>query len=163
MTNLILPGFASTSLMTIYSYMAGSMLKRNFSEPQLLARIISACLPVKYRKYARLAGWISHFGLGLCWYLVLVIMRRQYLADHRSFPKIRFGTYSGFLAIVSWRYLFLSSGNLRMAECISFYGQLFVAHLVFSAASDHLAQRYDNYEYNRPANQLSENNVVRNL
>lgn len=132
---IILPALVSTSLMTGFSCLSAVVIKKNFSEPELLAEILEAYLPRRYQKHAKPAGWLCHYSLGTGWYVIYLLMSKRFNSQQRKDFPLRFGLAGGILGIACWRYLFRKSNNKDKINFYSFYVQLFLAHLVFSYAA----------------------------
>jgi hypothetical protein len=80
-----------------------------------------------------------HYVLGIFWYLVFIATLKRYPPNHVSFGITVFGAISGILAVFTWKYLFKAAGLSKLVNCQGFYGQLFVAHFIFSYSSKSLS------------------------
>src|SRR5436190_16773069 len=102
---VLLPAITATSLMTLFSYIIAELEAKNFSEPELLARIEKKALPQTAEKLGLPAGWVTHYSVGVIMTLMIILMQQN--THERSVFKggLIPGGLSGLVAIISWKLL----------------------------------------------------------
>jgi hypothetical protein len=128
---VIISGMAGTSLMTLFSYIASEYKKENFSEPELLAKLIDDGLPNGQKELALPAGWAAHYGIGLSFSVVYHIMLKILKAKPSALNGLLFGAAGGVIGIASWKLFFKSHPSPPNIDFKNYYRQLFLAHCVF--------------------------------
>ena len=122
--------------MTLFSYLASSYKKENFSEPQLLGTFIQPALPPeKSEALALPAGWSFHYSMGLAWTVV-----HRFLIDKTKVPAnirsaIVIGILSGAFGALIWKLLFKYHPAPPHTNTKKFYRHLVLAHIVFSSVT----------------------------
>ena len=125
--------FKATSLMTFFSYMVSTMQKENFKEPKLLGGMVKNVFPGMNETTSYASGWLIHYSLGLTW----TIVQQLYMKANNRTPSIPtaigLGVVSGVTGVAVWHLLFKVLPHPPRTNRKKFYGQLMVAHLVFSS------------------------------
>ena len=128
---ILLPSVAATSFMTLFSYLIANTEKKNFSEPELLAKIEKKKLAAS-KQFALPAGWITHYMVGVLMTLFFDITWQQFKVRSTLHRGITSGVLSGLMAIGAWRLLFAALPKRSANFYKKFYTQLFIAHIIFS-------------------------------
>lgn len=133
-SKIFLPATTGTSLMTLFSHFVSEMENKNFSEPQLLAAFEKRILPDLPNESALLAGWLSHYGIGI----LFTLMYDFWLVKNNKQPAFKtgflFGAASGVAGIAMWKILFHIHPAPPALPLRKFFTQLFVAHCIFGIA-----------------------------
>lgn len=127
----LLPAIAGTSLMTISSYVISHSEEKNFSEPELLARIEKRLLKLS-GDVALPAGWVTHYTVG-----VVLTYMHNFLKEDQGGKSILqtgiiFGASTGFLAILAWKHALSLLPRRSKNFYNKYYTQLFLVHFVFA-------------------------------
>lgn len=126
-----------TSAMTLYSYIISKKKKQQFTEPVLLNQLMddASGLPETNKPESHPAGWAGHYAVGLLFVISYYILWRRTLTSPTVGKSLAVGSASGLLAIVAWQIMFSASDNPPQNNRRRYFGQLFVAHLIFSLAA----------------------------
>ncbi|MFL5762363.1 MAG: hypothetical protein ACJ77K_00390 [Bacteroidia bacterium] len=118
--DFILAGVAGTTAMSVYSYALSLIRKKDFREPELLAKLF---------RISKAQSWLIHYGVGIFFSgIYTVIWRKEGVSPLRS--SILFGLVTGLIAVGGWKATFrLHPG--RAFNTGEFYLQLVLAHFVF--------------------------------
>jgi hypothetical protein len=129
---IVFAGLAGTSLMTVFSYRASVKKGENFREPELLADFLNDFIPETERKLSLTGGWLTHYSMGLVWAGVEMMLLD--IAKPKSAIKaaVALGTFSGLTGILIWDLCFKYHPNSPQNNRKKFYGNLFLAHMVYS-------------------------------
>jgi hypothetical protein len=134
-SNIIYSSALATSAMTLFSYVVSEKENKNFKEPQLLGTFLrNSCdcqKVIASDRLWKLAGWGLHYGIGL-----------GFAAGYKSFIGLTgaktsfrngllYGALAGVTGILTWQSLFKIHPSPPKTHRTMFYGQLFVAHLIF--------------------------------
>jgi hypothetical protein len=128
---ILLPSVAATSLMTLFSYLIAETEKKNFSEPELLAKIEKKKLDIS-KRYALPAGWATHYAIGILMALFFNVTWQQFKIKSTFHRGLTSGMAGGLIAIGSWRLLFAALPKRSAKYYKKFYTQLFIAHIIFA-------------------------------
>jgi hypothetical protein len=128
---VLLPSVVATSLMTLFSYLIAETENKNFSEPELLAKIEKKNLDVS-KQFALPAGWLTHYSIGVLINLFFDITWEQFKIKSTFNRGITSGVLGGLIAIGAWRLLFAALPKRSANYYKKFYTQLFIAHIIFS-------------------------------
>lgn len=129
---VIFPGAAGTSLMTVFSYIVSESKGKNFKEPELLAALLKGIFPNTTGKLFLPAGWMIHYSMGISWTLVIKWMMQYFKMKSGLKAGIALGALSGLTGVLIWRLAFRKNSNPPRIDFSGFYGQLLLAHLIFS-------------------------------
>ena len=128
---VLLPSVVATSIMTLFSYLITDTENKNFSEPELLAKIEKKKLAAS-KQFALPAGWITHYMVGVLMTLFFDITWQQFKIKSTFHRGIISGFLGGLIAMGSWRLLFAALPKRSAKYYKKFYTQLFIAHIVFA-------------------------------
>lgn len=139
----LLSGIVATSAMTLYSYAVSRSKKENFREPELLAELADDFLPAAVRDLAIPAGWIAHYSVGLG----LALGLEAYWQKNRTKRSVMNGMLAGAVAglggIMVWELTFRLHPRQPVIPYSRFYGQLLVAHIVYSVTLSKMQKRLE--------------------
>lgn len=99
---LITAAVAGTATMTLFSYIASRIRKKDFSEPKLLAKAEAEQLSIP-PELAPVAGWGSHLIIGLSWTYLFSFYLKIIDKDPSFKDVLLFGTIGGLSAIGAWK------------------------------------------------------------
>ena len=126
----LIPAIAGTSLMTICSYIVSHSEQKNFSEPELLARIEKRLLQLS-KNTALPAGWVTHYGVGAVLTYLHNFLRED--AGKSMFKTgLVFGASTGVLSILVWKLVLNALPQRSKNFYNKYYTQLFLVHFVFA-------------------------------
>ena len=129
---VLLPSVVATSLMTLFSYLITEGEKKNFSEPELLAKIEKKKLFGLSKQYALPAGWATHYIVGIIMTAFFNLTWQQLNINSRFKRAVVSSLLGGAIAICAWRLLFTMLPKRSYNFHKKFYTQLFIAHIVFA-------------------------------
>ncbi|HKH60227.1 MAG TPA: hypothetical protein VKA49_05320 [Flavitalea sp.] len=129
----IFAGLSGTTLMTSFSYLVAQFQKENFREPELLAILLRRLVPELNKKYSKIAGWNIHYAVGIAFAIIYSTLWEKNKLKASVKSGLLLGGLSGLLAIIIWKATFLLHPSPPNVEFKRYYGNLFVAHLVFGA------------------------------
>lgn len=126
-----------TSAMTLYSYILSKKNKQQFTEPVLLNQLMnrSSVFPELPQTKSHPAGWAGHYAVGLLFVIAYYLLWRRALNAPSVAKALAIGCASGAVAIAAWYVMFAISNNPPQNNRKQYFGQLFVAHLIFSLAA----------------------------
>lgn len=130
--DIIIPGIAGTTLMTLFSKVAGEIADENFSEPDLLHKLYHRLAPAEPKPVAKLVGWLGHYAVGLLFSVVYNKLWDKKLVKASGKNSIWLGALSGALAIGVWKTTFSMHPAPPGIDFKKYYAQLFFAHIVFA-------------------------------
>ena len=129
---IIIPGIAGTTVMTIFSKIAGEMVNENFSEPDLLSKLYHRLAPAEPKPIAKVVGWLGHYAVGALFSTVYNKLWDKKLVKASGKNSIWLGALSGVLAIGVWKTTFKLHPAPPGIDYKKYYAQLFFAHIVFA-------------------------------
>jgi hypothetical protein len=134
---IIVAGLIGTTFMTIYSYLISKKEKEQYREPELLNALIdrSKYLPSIPNKKVHLAGWATHYAIGILFVLFYRLLWKKSLEEPTIAKIFVIGAASGAIGILSWKFFFSEHDNPPSNNRRGYYRQLFYAHLIFVAAA----------------------------
>lgn len=123
----------ATSAMTVFSYVLSKVCKENFSEPDLLSKVIAKrAHPVPK---GILQAWAVHYLIGILWSVVYQIPNNGRPGTSSAPGKVAvFGIVSGLIAAAAWRIMLERHPQTLRASGPSFFLQLVPAHVVYAFA-----------------------------
>lgn len=130
--DIIIPGIAGTTFMTLFSKAAGEIADENFSEPDLLRKLYQRLAPAEPKPIAKVVGWLGHYAVGLMFSAVYNKLWDKKLVRASGKNSIWLGALSGALAIGVWKTTFTAHPAPPGIDFKKYYTQLFFAHIVFA-------------------------------
>jgi hypothetical protein len=130
--DIIIPGIAGTTFMTLFSKAVGEIANENFSEPDLLSKLYHRLAPAEPKPIAKVVGWLGHYGVGLLFSSVYNKLWDRKLVKASGKNSIWLGALSGALAIGVWKSTFSMHPLPPGIDFKKYYVQLFFAHIVFA-------------------------------
>lgn len=127
---LVMAGVEGTTFMTAFSYLVSLLTRDNFREPDLLGKFYRGWFPSMNIQPAEIAGWITHYQLGIVWTLAYRQILKKLPASRIA--RLSFGLLSGIIAVVVWRWLFRINPSKPRINYREFYIHMLAAHIVFS-------------------------------
>jgi hypothetical protein len=124
---------AATSFMTAFSYLLSESQKKNYREPELLATLLENRWPDLQRQQALPASWATHYALGIIWAIAHELILENTPLKPNTSSSLLLGAFGGLTGIVIWGMLFKSNPQPPKIHYRSFYRQLVLAQLIFSA------------------------------
>lgn len=136
-------GITGTTIMTLFSYIAGYKREKKFEEPVLLREFIRRSrLPFfrsRNKRIEQVEGWLLHYAVG---FIFSTLFNRVW--EKTTFPRdmpagVVLGAASGLVGIAVWGLLFRLHSNPPEVDRREFYKHLLIAHIIFgvSAALGH--------------------------
>lgn len=134
---IVIAGVAGTSLMTLYSYFKSEKEDEQFREPVLLNALIdrSKLFPQIKEESTHPAGWCAHYAIGITFVAAYHLLWRESLCKPKIGKTFVMGSISGLTGIASWKIFFSQHDNPPYNDRAGYYRQLFIAHLIFTAAA----------------------------
>lgn len=130
--DIILPGIAGTTFMTIFSHVLGEIEDEDFSEPHLLAKLYHRLQPGKSQTNAKTAGWMGHYVVGTLFSAAYNVLWTNKLVKASGKNGVWVGAISGVLAVAVWKTTFKTHPAPPGIHFKKYYVQLFFAHIVFA-------------------------------
>ncbi len=132
---LLVPAFAGTTVMTLFSYILSEITKEDFSEPKHLSTMIDRLAPGTPKSWARVAGWGAHYAVGV----LFASVYRQLWLKGKIRPSVAagavLGIISGAIAVLIWKSTFKIHPLPPWINYNKFYLQLVPAHTVFAVTA----------------------------
>lgn len=134
---ILIAGIAGTLLMTLFSYLLSKTENEQYREPELLNKLIdrSKNLPSVSDTRTNPIGWIAHFGIGIGFVAAYWLLWPKALDSPTIINVLILGAISGLVGIAAWKIFFTNHDNPPGNNRVGYYGQLFIAHLIFSAVA----------------------------
>ena len=129
---IIIPGIAGTTIMTLFSKAIGEMANENFSEPDLLSKLYHRLAPTEPKPVAKLVGWLGHYAVGALFSAAYNKLWNERLVKASGKNSVWLGALSGILAIGIWKSTFTIHPIPPGIDFKKYYAQLFFAHIVFA-------------------------------
>jgi hypothetical protein len=132
---VLLPAITGTSLMTLFSYIAGEIEDENFNEADLLSKLYNRTSVDSGEEVSKVVGWSAHYLIGVMFAFVYAgIWQNMNLRPGIKHGLIA-GGISGVAAIASWKIFFKMHPAPPGIKFNHYYAQLWVAHLVFAVVA----------------------------
>lgn len=134
---IALAAAVGTTFMTIYSYRRSKKENQQFVEPVLLNKLIdkSENLPDIKDNKQNLTGWALHYFAGLSFVGSYWLFWRKSLHRPTVSKTLVLGSLSGLAGIFVWKSLLSQHQKPPNIDRKKYFGQLFVAHIVFTGFS----------------------------
>src|SRR5665213_3101519 len=104
--DIIIPGAAGTTLMTLFSYGVSALDKENYSEPERLGQLAHRLLPALNKKEHRAVGWSAHYGVGLLFATAYAKLWENRELKPTFLNNFMLGAASGLAAAAIWKATF---------------------------------------------------------
>jgi hypothetical protein len=125
----------ATSLMTMVSYVLGSIRKKKFSEPELLNDLIRGFSWKCLHRFTRVAGWCIHYLVGFIFIVIYQVYWNVSESDPTIVNGVVLGAISGIVGICGWKLSFFLHPNPPQIDFKEYYLQLFLVHVVFGLSA----------------------------
>ena len=132
---VIYDGLKSTSLMTLFSYLASGQEDKNFKEPVLLDDVAEH--EGMNRIIAKHAGWMIHYGFGMVWTVVMRYIILRTGIKPNALSGLLLGSIGGLIAVASWHPLIKRYRLVFKKNEKRFYSHLVLAHIIFTLSLMH--------------------------
>jgi hypothetical protein len=129
---LLVETITGTTLMTIFSYLAGESFRRLFSEPAMLNYVIRISSVELNPKLNSILGWLLHYLVGLLFVVPYHWIWNSGLLSDNWLSGIILGGISGIIGILGWMIIFSLPREKPKVAFAEYYIQLFFAHIVFA-------------------------------
>jgi hypothetical protein len=136
MTKSIWAGIAGTAAMSVFSYLISNKKKKNFREPDLLAKMVKRVVPLFTRDTAEATGWTLHLTAGITFAAVYYELLKKLDLEPTVLNGLITGGLSGIPAVAIWAAIFERHPHppkLTSSARKNYYKHLIAAHLVFGA------------------------------
>lgn len=129
---IITETIAGTTLMTLFSLVAGESFRKLFSEPAMLNYVIAISKIRLTPRLNSLLGWTLHYLFGLCFVVPYhLIWKYGWLSPDWVSAAI-LGAVSGIAGVLGWMLIFRLPRKEPKVAFDKYYLQLFFAHIVFA-------------------------------
>jgi hypothetical protein len=138
-----------TSAMTLFSYLISKKENKNYREPEILGQLVKRLPTDTSKKSADIAGWFAHYTVGTLFVTLYNELWKRKKIEPTFTSGALLGAASGIVGIVGWKLFFESHPNPPAKNLKSYFGHLFLAHIVFgifSSATYKLADANKNIE-----------------
>jgi len=134
-SKILTVGIVATSFMTFYSYVLAQIKDEHFTEPLILSELLHRLLPTIEKRYSLIVGWHMHYFVGLLFAAIYIYLwyNRGIRPSYKN--GLILGGVSGAIAIAVWRAVLRMHPNPPNIKLHRYFGQLFIAHLVFGVAA----------------------------
>ena len=124
---IVIAGLMGTSFMTIFSQILGKVMGQNFNEAELINKLLNR----RGRTYHYL-GWYIHYAIG---FIFAAGLRALYLLtefERYIIIGIPIGLGLGAFGGMCWYIFFFKKTETPNLEFKNFFGQLLIAHVIFT-------------------------------
>ena len=134
--NIVAESFVAIILMTLFSYIAGILRKKQFTEPVILNDLLRRINVVKSKNnYRNPLGWIIHYTVGLIFIICYhFIWSHNFLAP-TVLNGALLGGVCGVIGIAGWHTTLSIHPNPPAIDLKEYYIQLFFAHVIFGISA----------------------------
>jgi hypothetical protein len=129
---LLIETVTATTLMTIFSYLAGQSFRKLFSEPVMLNYVIRISSVNVNPRLNSILGWLLHFLFGLLFIVPYHWIWNRRILDDSWLAGIILGVPSGIIGILGWMVIFSLPREKPKVAFAEYFIQLFFAHIVFA-------------------------------
>ena len=129
---LILAGFAGTLVMTLFSHTLELLTSFKFNEAQLINILMYRSTKFPEINENHYFGWIIHFLIGVLMVIGVWIYYNQISPIPYSDYGICLGLGLGTIGISGWTLILTFHSNPPKIRWAYFFGQLILAHVLFS-------------------------------
>ncbi len=132
--------------MTVFSYAAGRLANKQFTEPIILNDLARRIGIIKEKSYKRHPlGWMIHLGVGIIFLVGYDLLWRTSLLSPTVFIGSVLGFISGVIGVIGWHLTLKIHPDPPGIHLKDFYFQLVIAHIIFgivAAVSYELMSRF---------------------
>jgi hypothetical protein len=132
-SRIILAGIAGTTIFTLFSYLASSILDEDFKQPKLLGKLIYRSDLDFDKDEASFTGWVSHYLIGIGFAAAF----QQLITLTGIKPTIKNGMTAGAVTSVPAMLTWYTTLDLHPAppkdKEPSYFIELFLGHILFGA------------------------------
>jgi hypothetical protein len=133
---ILAAGIAGTSAMTAFSYIISEKENKQFREPELLAGLLKKGIPGTPTTFAKMAGWLIHYAVGVGFTAVYNQLWKNKNDNSPSLANgLLVGGISGVAGAAVWKTSFKVHPNPPTTSFKKYYIHLVAAHLVFGATT----------------------------
>lgn len=132
---ILLPGITATSFMTLFSYIAGEIEDKNFSEPDLLSKLYNRIDLDTNKETSKVIGWSGHYLIGIMFAFIYAEIWKTMKIRPGIKHGLTVGTISGVAAIGAWTTFFTLHPAPPGIHFKKYYAQLWVAHIIFGVVA----------------------------
>lgn len=132
---ILITTLASTTTMTLFSYVVSASFKDLYKEPVLLQYVMDRLSIEPDKKYQAFIGWFLHYFIGLLFVTAYFILAWLDFYKITWLSGIIFGAIGGIIGIIGWAIMFRVSGRIPVIHPSAYFMQLFIAHLIFGLTS----------------------------
>jgi len=133
LADILLQGVSGTSFMTLFSYCVANVQNKQFREPVLLAILIRRLYPRITEKESFYLGWLLHYMVGCTFTAAFNRIWKKTWLSRNIFSGLIPGGICGIIGVAVWESVFRIHPYPPRINLKQYYGQLFIAHLVFGA------------------------------
>lgn len=129
---IILAALASTTTMTIFSYIVSNSFRKLYKEPILLQYVLlrlKADIPSPAKQ---VIAWTIHYAIGLLFVIAFEFIHFQLETKISWYSALIFGSLIGIVGIIGWEIMFHLTNKPHPTDRPGYYTQLFIAHLIFA-------------------------------
>jgi len=127
---MIVASLAGTTVMTAFSELMSKAKNSNYNEAEILGELLNSITPLS-KTQARLAGWITHYGIGVVFAALYDLYLKQTQAEANTGSGTVYGFLSGLAGVGVWKSTFKMHPNPPGVDLKTYYPQLVLAHIVF--------------------------------
>ena len=131
----LIAGITGTTFMTMFSYLVSELEKENYSEPERLGQLTHRLLPATSRKETQFIGWAGHYGIGLLFARLYLLLWETKKLKPSFKNNLLIGGISGIVAVGIWKATFELHPLPPKLNFKKYYLQLIPAHVVFAIFS----------------------------
>ena len=134
MTVLIafIAGIIGTMVMTLFSHIMELVTQEKFNEAQLINILISRSHSPAEIGENHYFGWVVHFLIGVMMSFGLWLYYSKIMPPEFTYHGVCIGLGLGILGVFGWSLILNFHSNPPQNRWVLFFGQLIIAHIIFS-------------------------------